>query len=357
MTRMQEQMNEPGDSDIALNDAGEPLDPCCQRELDEKKKYNKVSHQLRQVDPSYKRLDFHQKTVSSLRGYHTCPCCEVSDDYPVLARLRSAYEASDSAELVDPTPQDAESESGSDDEFDLDSFVTPYEMERKREMAEFADKFKSSKQLGFAVHLEESFKHLMEDLKLNIPFVLHVYDRSSELCGNLDLVLEKLAKQFIGTKFRRISNAQSSLLETIERHPGVHFTSSSLSKSNTGSALICLLGGKIACYTDNIHQFGGEIVLNAVDVRKYLDNAHVLFSDIQPLLWHKLTSTSTSQPMNSQEEENDNTYCDDPTCTRFFPHEHIATKRNGAQTANVPSFMKTTNEGEEALAKNIFTRL
>jgi hypothetical protein len=299
-------------------------------------------------------------TVTSLRGYHTCPCCDVSADYPVLGRLRSANEASGSAELVDPTSQkqsQSESESESDDDLlDLDSFVTPYEMERRREMAELADKFENAKQLGFAVHLEESFEHLVKDLKLNIPYVLHVYDRNSELCATLDLVLESLAKQFIGTKFRRIPNAQSSLLETIERQPGVHFTSSSLSKSNTGSALVCLIDGKIAAYTDNIRQFGDEVAMNLMDVKRHLDSAHVMFSEIQPLLWHSMTSTSTAQSTTS-EEERENAYCGDPTCTRFFPHEHIEAKRGKEDTAKLASFMKTSNQGEEALAKSIFTRL
>eukprot|EP01034_Spumella_vulgaris_P026399 gene26399-32976_t len=74
-------------------------------------------------------------------------------------------------------------------------------------------------------------------------------------------------------------------------------------------------------------------------------------------LYLKLTSTEEDEEEEGGENDQ-NSYCDDPECTRRFPHEHIGTGVSGGDGEyRTAAFMKTGNVGEDALAKDTFLKV
>ena len=328
--------------------------------MDEKKKAAEVSSQLRTVDRSYERWDLHQMTLKTLRNaasiHHTCACCTASEDYPLLAMLREKEETQTSAESKkhgedsDKDDDDDDDDDDFDDDLDSDEFLTQYEIERRQKMEEAKLKFDSAENIGFTAHVEESWDHLLKDVAHGMPIVLHIYSANSEICARLALAMENLAKKFIGTKFRRIAYPADVPLEKLEFQVGVSLTEELL--MNGIGFLMCFTDGKVQRITDDYSQFGEDSRIYTSDLINYLENTHVLYEYIQPYILDAILNGKEDRKLKKDEDIDKTRYCDDPDCTRYFPHEHI-----GGKTSAAPSFAGSKQLGDEALADNIFTRI
>lgn len=323
------------------------LDPCCQREIDENTKYNEVTRYLREHDRSTARLDIKKRAVASLRSFK-CECCHNSKDYPILAKLRSLTVVKEATIITSDKENDSEEDSDIDSEF-----LTPYEIERMNQVKVQIERIEKAKLLGFATHIEDSIEHICRDLKsTSTPIILHLYDPDSSLCGALDLTLETLAPRFIGSKFRRLAYAPH-LREnpSLQEYQKVF---SNIDASNSQHALICFANKAISAYTYSYSEFCdlNNDVVHSADLETFLDRAHVLASEVSA---EDMKYYRSVDELNEDDEEESaaekNRFCDDPDCTRFFPHEHIGSSSSGNGAA---SFMRVAQTGEEALASNAF---
>lgn len=344
----------------------EEMDPCCQREIDENRKYNEVTRILRENDRSTKRLDMKNRAVKSLRSFR-CECCSSSRDYPILAKLRELEASKRHLPVMnehDDFSKD-KTEDSDEDEDDLE-FLTPYEIERMNQVKAQIERLEKAKVMGFATHVEDSVEHLVRDLKAtSTPIVLHLYDPNSMLCGELDLSLENLAPRYMGTKFRRL--AYSPYLQENPLLQEYNHVLSNIYASNAQHALLCFVNKAIVTHTYTFSEFADlhTGTIHSSDLEKFLDQAHVLAANVSVEDMKYYRSIDEGGPNDDEDDEEGgsgverNTYCDDPDCTRYFPHEHIGaggrgSGAGGSSSSNAASFMRVAQKGEEALASNTF---
>lgn len=334
------------------------LDPCCQREIEERRNFSKITKELRSSDRSNVRLDARNAAIGFQRD---CPCCQESSDYPTLARLRNSMckpiSTLESRESV-ASGKECEDSDNDDDSLldDLDEFMSEYEKSKLEEAKRLQDQREFSLSIGVGSHRGDSIEHVLKMIDV-VPFlVLHLYDPHSLLSAQLDLVLEELAALYLGTFFRRIVCSSSTCSQLQEMFAlSLHLSSSS------SSHLICFQHGNISAATSNLRSFGDDDGVFIADVRQFCDHAGVLqlrltedFLSLMMLAYN--TNNNTNNGSTNEEDVNDDekgptsSYCNDPKCQRRFPHEHVA-QRGGTLTGAANS------KGSEALAKNELYRL
>lgn len=280
------------------------LDPCCQREIDDNRRNQRIKSELRRFDRSNHRLDLKQAVLGNTRVRTRCECCNVPRDYPLLAEARDRLMKSkeDSQAFAD---SNTESEEEEQDEFEflMNESMTPYEIERLNAVNELKSKLQFAESYGYGIHREDTAGHLLRMIEDKEYLVCHVFDPSSVSCASLDLVLEDLARKFLGTRFRRISLSDAGPLQA-------HFK---IQKMEV--ILICFGSGSLI-HSSPIRIFGAGGDIYPRDVETFLEHSHVLSSEM-------------IVPMLKQNDEGEELavekYCDEPGCYRPFAHEHVGT--------------------------------
>eukprot|EP01032_Pedospumella_encystans_P024153 gene24153-27328_t len=328
--------------------AFEDLDTCCQKEVISNRRHKEVTAKLRVGDRSQLRNDARDSVFTNLFTGSKCGCCSVSKDYPMLALIRSKAEGLGSAE--EDKSEESE-ESGSDLDLD-DDYISPFELERKNNFARIQLAVKNAKDYGYAEHLDDSVDHILADILADTTYVLHVYNPSELLCGELDYLLEKLSIQYLGTKFRRVSVSFSQ--DILNKFQVVGVSSTALSHSGT---LLCFHNKYLTATSTTFTEFSDGHRIYEEDVTKFLHGGRALSTELpQCFEVNAFTQNgllSAARIKESLEQEDEEIYCDDPDCTRKYKHEHVG----GAN--NTPASYMTANNaaGSEALAKNALYQL
>lgn len=128
-------------------------------------------------------------------------------DYAAELQEKEAWETEQRREMELAAKQAEES-----DEFDFeddDDFTNAFLESRMSELKGKANEQNAWKQMGHG-----SYNEITEDEFLNTVIkskysVCHFYHREFEMCKIMDLHLEKLAKQYIGTKFAKIDSEKT----------------------------------------------------------------------------------------------------------------------------------------------------
>ena len=353
------------DEESAFNLPFEELDPCCQKEIINADHHARVGAQLRKHDRSKLREDERMKAFNSLRQGFGCVCgsndCLIDGDYPLLAMLRQTKADDDifvtSNEKM-ATKVDSEGDDSDDDSllFGLgEEYLTPEERERLFEWNERQRTLDIAARMGYASHTDDKPAHLRTLLDNKQSLVLHICDTKSILCAALDLTLEKVASQFLGTKFRRLQMSSEStyFVETeLERQRQVHGANqiSNHRRSVEGPCLLCFKNGVICAYECHLEQFGSNDMILEADLIKYLENTHVLCAEAVELSLENLKAIQDSEREDTDAAGEENSYCGFMGCNRTYAHSHVQ--------AGADSLIKSDKEeGIEALAGNIFTRI
>jgi hypothetical protein len=240
------------------------------------------------------------------------------------------------------------SEDSDDDDIDidLDDMLTPYEEERLAAMKKAAQEAALAASFGFAQHIQESEQHLEDMIYQGYPIVLHICNVNSRLCARIDLVLEDIAKRFIGTLFRRmtLSPLVSAFKEKWELPAG-------------GECLAIFNKKLLVIATSNLRQFGDDDEVFPRELERYLANTKALETSIADLpivaMTHEWGAPGEESGDELDGEDNAGSYCGTPGCTRRFPHEHVGTAADGSRTGGATLTGSIANEqGAEALAKD-----
>jgi hypothetical protein len=375
------------------DDPNEPLDemdPCCMKEIINARHHERVGAQLRPHDRSQIRLDERLRAIKSLRtggSFARCECCASPTDYPLLAKYRKAVEGAatipsyrgDYQDVVEQDPVRAArvgaglGEYNSEDDEDWDSADeamlagvekevghTAEETERIQAAADAALALSSALNLGFGEHSEDSAKHVSTCVReYGESLVLHVYQPELPLCAWLDLALEKLAKRYLGTRFRRVkatSEARFVLSKlcvssagSVPKGKGAgaltddSIDTASIANDSTGSALrfassleramadqypvlLCFSKGEVVAMETQLQCFGNKNEIYESDLTTYLNHAHVLYTNIEDSMTVKDLEGFFQRVSVKNEDEDEvepNRWCGQVGCTTGYFHEHI----------------------------------
>jgi hypothetical protein len=296
------------------------LDPCCAREVSDRRKALSLKKQLDAVDISTAKL----KQMEIYGSMFCCPCQNkscVNGDYALLLSLRSEEEKHSTenesfAEESNPSPKSGE-DVNSDDELDdlLDEFENDEQMqalnsERMALIRRQQEQVEIAKAHGFGVH--RPFPHddnAAAQFIASLPrAVIHVCDENSRMCALVDLYLESKAPKYPGTAFLRISPGASSPLALF-----LNISSS--------SGLIAMASGNKVASTKDHSQFGNGDFIDRRQVDLWFDRAGVLESSPQPQEW-----TSMKWPVGKEVFDEEEYYaCGHPGCKKTFRHDHVST--------------------------------
>jgi hypothetical protein len=204
---------------------------------------------------------------------------------------------------------------------------------------------------------------------INDRIVLHLCDESSPYCALLDLALERLARRFVGTRFRRVRLSDGEVGPFVSRWLPRDLSARLASPSGSAGSLLLFAGGRLAHWSAG-SAFGDAQSLRESDLSTFLEDSRVLLeTPPAALLVHLRRSGPASAEGEEEEEEGEEerqpTYCGDPRCGKTFPHEHIAVAGHAAKG---PSYLLPTatalpqggaadDAGREALDDNYFSRI
>lgn len=294
---------------------------------------------LRQYDRSNTRFDSQRQVFASINQLQKCECCLKSSDYSKLQSLRFELQHAVTPDQGNFCGDDDTNEVESD--IDFDDFTSEFELIRKQEMQKRLSKYKQLESIGYGVHSEDSVTHLTTYLKCHTNLVIHVFS-DTFLDARIDLVLEKLSTMYYGTIFRRLPTRNKSLLiNTIRSLPQSTPVDTYIGEASySGSALFCFSKGQFKAIATNLTQFGDETVVYERDLERYLDNVTCL--SLQPdesvtRLYAHESEVNFAANVESDESEVEK-WCDDPSCTRRFPHDHVGGKGGKSKILGVTSF-------------------
>ena len=314
------------------------LDPCCQREIEDRKKAATLKEQFRQVDRTYERFDAIQKTVDDLRSqaYKSCDHCygDIQEDYEHLSILRNdnmyCYFVDDNNNNYmnnDRNDDNDNDESDSDSEFDdllLDYNIveTEYEINMKKNAYEISKKREVLSKLGYETHHEESIEHLVDLIKTQISrwLIIHVYDPNLISCAKIDLYFEKLAIKYPATLFRRIrrnkimnnTNSEEDIIDIL----GLNAC------NNTVPLIGCFVEGQLIQWK-SLDDFFEDDYLEESNLTNYLNQSNVINTNVNMTLdWIRSIQNAAILPELINNDDDDH-FCDKPGCARNFPHEHV----------------------------------
>jgi len=322
------------------------LDPCCARELSDRRKAFDLKQQLNSVDISTAKL----KQMAIYSGGSggrivCCPCqnrdCQIPD-YPLLVALRNETGSNMlSSNETDPwnngmssnadenkLKQEEEEEEGDDDDdsdVELDNLLNEfdavesdqlklinenrYEMIRKQnEMINLA------KSYGFGIHraIPHDDSNATQFISSCPRVICHICNDKSQCCALFDLYLEKKALNYSGTAFLRVfPTPLSSLAKFLKMDINTQYN----------GGIVILNKGNIITSINNLSQFGNETFLDTNQLDEWLENTGILESLPQPNEWENI-----KWPNLSSEEREDIEYyaCGHPGCKKTFRHEHVA---------------------------------
>lgn len=330
------------------------LDPCCQKEIDEENNTLRITKELRRNDRSNIRYDMTLGALEKLRNAPSlrCHCCTEPIDYPILIHLRILAQQNEFIKEVENN-SDLEEDSDSDmDELLNTVFLTPFEQDRIEQMRLTNENKSIAYALGYGIHIEDSIDHINLQIIEKQNVIIHIFDTESYLSGNIDLYFENISQEFIGTKFRRISNIQTPQFNNFIKQWDLQ---NELLSDSIFTGIACFIDGRKVSSTCNLSQFGDENSLYRYELKKYLEHSHVLSTDLSiAMLANASVNNGSIKFRRDEDEENEEdnvSYCSLEGCGRNFPHEHIGGK-SGNRLGSA-----TGTQGSEALAINTFNRV
>lgn len=349
-------MNRSGDwalEELTMDDRTLPLDdldPCCQKEILLERNRAAVTKKLRRHDKLSLRNDALSSVFCGPLSYKECLCCRSqSVDYPLLAKVRRRLDIQESTTSADNREGSVEEDSDDDDEMwaGLEfGAMLPEEEERLLVMQEKANMVQNASLMGFSKHMEDSIHHLNDMILEGRSIVCHFNDINLMVCAYIDNALEILATKYLGTLFRRIevTDVNASFITTWNCPFNVE---------NPAACLVVFINGALTSCTFDIHQFGEEnatkddaVSVYVDELEKYLDHAGCLHYSCPESVFRYGDQRLTKE-INSDSDEERESYCDLVGCGRHFPHEHVG--ENGGSILGASS---SSNVGSDALPDN-----
>lgn len=329
----------------------EQLDPCCQKEVVNRQRHKEVTSILRATDRSQVRLDLLSNTWSSSSG--TCSCCSTSQDYRLLATLRTQEIAELERINRSETSRTGEDLDSDNDSLDDDDFKSEYELEQARRFEEHRLDVMRAQSMGLGRHVEDSLEHISADISSTIqgtiPTIVHVFNPSVMACGAMDLLLEKLSEKYLGTRFRRVAYSMDLSSQQLWSSVGVHNTS----RSSSDGCLLCFAHKRLNTMMLSFDDFTCGDMLLPEEVIKFLHNSKVLCVEL-PL---NLIGGVTTSSLHEKEGVEAESYCDDPDCTKRYAHEHIGVRVAGSSGSSIFRSGALDGSGQEIFARNELLRL
>lgn len=329
------------------------LDPCCQKELETLKKASVVNRQLRAVDRTYERFDIQQKLFADTKRVDyrmfSCYCCAAEkEDYEALARIRLPVNKGISSSGLALTSDDA-NDSLSDSESEDDELMKSLQEIQQEQLQSERKKIEQRLLMGYLKHKEDSVSHLSQLIKNGELLILHAYFETSELDAQLDLFFENIAPRYQGSKFRRIAFNT----ESVNFFNQCKVSSSVIDdafRRKCGIVIIFSNQGFKTC--QQIEYFCSDSELLETEVMSFLNNTNSLQVSFPERLLENIERKNyydeENETMNVDDGEEER-FCEDPDCTKRYPHEHVGRGYGATFARNDPS--------AEILAKNTFQRL
>lgn len=331
-------------------------------------------------------------------------CHDVSNDN----NLRSY-----ASELEQISEKGHENQDNDDDDGDTvfdgdDDYISDFELQRKQEIQDLFQKLQFYKAIGYGRHVNESLKHLSILTKC-LPYVIvHIFEDTYE-DAQIDFYFEKLANKYTGTIFRRVAltdfksaapsvvtqllsvdcasyeeghsiNTNSSTItnqpygnantfttiDSMQCKDGININIADIMKSST-SSILCFINSSLYSVVSDLSTYicAGEL-LRETDLCRYFDMINILstqpndtnITKYQLLMKQIQNNGSNSNNNNNENDERDKeSYCDDPSCSRKFPHEHIGPQKGFLGMKNITQANAKDSQALEILSPNYFTRL
>jgi len=230
---------------------------------------------------------------------------------------------------------------------------TADETERLRAAQEAKKAMDSALEGGFGEHIEDSAQHIFTLVReYGETVVCHVFQPELPVCAWLDICLEKVATQYLGTRFRRVEAGPDArhFLAKLSRGAAAgrglsdveHAASDAAGASSAGARfarqiedslsaqlplLVCFSKGEPVAVEVGFTQLGNKDGVFEADVLTLLDNVRVLHArledsmNIRDLEAHFQRMHKGDEE--EEEEEDENTWCDVPGCPTRYHHTHI----------------------------------
>ena len=341
------------------------LDPCCQKEILNESHHKRVGSKLRESDRSQVRLDERDRVLGNVhvcqRHRHAnCGCGDEARDYPLLSQFREARFTNAIDIAIEEFSHDSESdgeELDSDDEAllqGLDESVGLTEDEQERMLAsrQAADARARALRMGYGVHIEATTDHILKTAgQYGETVVCHIYQPTMARCALLDLALEQLASENLGTRFRRmqahqevrepleklcrgvVANADSANGDQRAEQGGDNANTRRVREALSSSKplLLCVRGGAVTVVETNLDQCGTADEMFLPDLRSYLDKAHVLHNSTEDgmsvrdvgRLRQRMQQLQGDSSDSEADDRVEGEFCNLPGCSKRFHHSHV----------------------------------
>ena len=316
------------------------LDPCCAREVEDRKKANVIKDKLAAVDPSTAPLRERENVFADMSFCGDCSVptgcgvagcgVEHAGDYAALQRLREeAHGAGGNGGLggdgsaggvdfsegdgfsdgrkgfgggggggaLDRGPASDEEEDEEDSDAELDAMMDELALGEDEELAriqaeamaamqEQAAHVLAAQSCGFGVHRSVYSSAAAIALTEEMPrLVCHVCDDRSRLCARVDLHLERVAAAHPGTGFIRVYATPDKPIgrELLDRLG----LSARAAARQTAPALVALVDGRVVATADSLCQFGSDDALASEALDMWLQHTGTLSADLPSREWLK----------------------------------------------------------------------
>ncbi|KAG5190013.1 hypothetical protein JKP88DRAFT_17749 [Tribonema minus] len=311
------------------------MDPCCQKEAIANRKMGKLMDALRKEDRVAK-AEQRRKVIAGSLAPHELP--SLDDDYPALvqARLQAAEKAPPEATASTAPQRGPASDSGdSDSDSDYDHLLDELELEpeglrlRQAHMEAAAQQLKEMQQraaYGYGQHQavhEADLPHIVQRLP---RVIVHFYCADSAACAALDLLLERAAQEWPGTRFVRA-----------RAPPGGPLADRLGLRHARGGALLAFKDGASVAQATDFRQFGGPDSVDPGAVHQWLQHSGAL--ERTPLPLDALNAAMGGQSLadeeayssGGEEEGGGARYdCGRSGCNKPFAHQHVGANGGGA---------------------------
>lgn len=330
----------------------ELLDPCCQKDVLERRRNQELKARLATTDPSLKKERLIESVFNGSNRYQPCHACCAAVDYPLLAEIRTQAQADNrKGDAAGDANSAHENESDEDSDLDFDDgFESEYAKEMKIRLLERSQLLQEKQKVGLGLHVDDSEEHVLRYIEMGARLILHIYDPNSVISAKLDLSLEAAAKRFTSTRFRRL--AIFAGIDGICPNYGLPLHT---------PLLACFAEKHVATFTTNLTDLVPDGEINSINFLRFIENSKVAVdgddSDYNQLMSISdvlASAHAENRKSDSDAEEAINLYCDEPGCTKLYGHTHIS---SGAGKSKGGGLFFGDAAGSEALGKDYFGRL
>jgi hypothetical protein len=316
------------------------LDPCCQREILDRRKEYEIRKRLNKTDRSQIRLNHIRNTLKIKTPSITCVSCAAPRDYLLLSQYRELEinkELDNKADKIEKIDDEED-----DEDFD-DDFESEYEKQLRDKLMQRCAMLEDKRRNGYLVHIEDSSQHIIERIQYGEYLVLHIYDPDNESCAIIDLSLEKLAVMYGFTRFRKIHMLDAGEIRSLFK----------INSSPADPLIVCFGNKSLKSFTNNINEITPNQEICSNDLKRFLDNSNVLFANDDPLTEVLFDASAVFETETISDDGNDESelFCNKEGCNRNYIHSHIESGSNKS------SIFGIDNAGAEALSKDYFLRL